>query len=329
MATPDQIAKVKTNIRNMIDFNNELYTQGNTKILNAYALLSIPDNKDLGLQIGLNLLCGAFWALGTPFGGVGAVAANFLAGVVGGYAVTTPPSLQAAFSSLILRFQQTSEQTTSDLEIVYADPNTYWNTVYSGQVITPFDTYTASATVSDLDTIDFPAITDPQFMDMIYTAQYALDQVIWANLLKNFILTEYIPSRQYPATDPPYQSSLQVVDTEKDVMPTVAYYSETGMENLAAQQIAQDPSYWWVWTYVHETKKNGKDMSYWDTYIWTLGSGATAFSDGHLNTPACNYLFIDSIDNVIINANGLYHRNFVFNNLGIQTQTHYSPNSTQ
>jgi hypothetical protein len=164
-------------------------------------------------------------------------------------------------------------------------------------------------------------------MDMIYTAQYALDQIIWANLLKNFILTEYIPSRQYPSTDPPYQNSLLVVDAEKDVMPTFTYYSETGMENLANQQITQDPSYWWVWTYVHQTKKNGKDTSYWDTYIWTLGSGASAFTDGHLNTPACNYLFIDSIDNVIINPNGLYHRTFVFNSLGIPTQTHYSPNS--
>lgn len=320
MASPSDITKVKTNIRNMIDFNNQLYTQGQTKILNAYALLSIPDNKDLGLQIGLNLLCGAFWALGGPFGGVGAVAANFLAGVVGGYAVTTPPSLQAAFSSLLLRFQQTSEQTTLDLETVDSDPNSYWNTVYSGQVITPFDTYTASAKVSDLATIDFPAITDPKFMDMIYTAQYALDQVIWANLLKNFILTEYVPSRQYPATDPPNQVSLEA-------MPTVAYYSETGMENLAAQQIARDPSYWWVWTYIHRTKKNGKDDSYWDTYIWTLGTGASQFTDGHLNTPACNYLFIDSVDNVIINPNGLYYRSFVFNNLGIPTKTHYSPNS--
>jgi hypothetical protein len=47
MASPDQIVKVKANISNMIAFNNELYTQGQTKILNAYALLSIPDNKDL------------------------------------------------------------------------------------------------------------------------------------------------------------------------------------------------------------------------------------------------------------------------------------------
>ena len=94
MATEEQILKVKQNIRNMIDFNNYLQTQGNTKILNAYALLSISDNKDLGMQVGLNLLCGSFWALGGPYGAVGAIAANFLSGMVGSYAVSKPPSLQ-------------------------------------------------------------------------------------------------------------------------------------------------------------------------------------------------------------------------------------------
>ena len=39
------------------------------------------------------------------------------------------------------------------------------------------------------------------------------------------------------------------------------------------------------------------------------------FSDGHLNDDACQYLFIDSYDNVIINPNGLFHRSFVFNDL--------------
>jgi hypothetical protein len=58
MSTPssDDIAKMQTNVKNMIDFNNYLQLQGNTKILNAFLLLSITDNKDLGFQIGLNLL---------------------------------------------------------------------------------------------------------------------------------------------------------------------------------------------------------------------------------------------------------------------------------
>lgn len=307
MATPDQIVKVKTNIRNMITFNNQLYVQGQTKILNAYALLSISDNKDLGLQIGLNLLCGAFFALGGPFGAVGAIAANFLAGIVGGYAVSSPPSLQAAFSSLLVRFQATSEQTTSDLEILDTDPNTYWDTTYSGQVITPFGTYTASAKVSDLATIDFPSETDPQFMDMIYTSQYALDQVIWANLLKNFVLTKFLPSLQYPCS----------------------HYSEQKMEENASGYYVGHRSYWNYWEYVHQTNRKGEDISYYDQYQNNIGTGVSAFSDGHLNDAACAYLFIDAYDNVVINPNGLYHRKYVFNNLGIRQTTHTFSNSHQ
>ena len=38
--TEAEILRVKTNLRNMINFNDELYVQGNTKILNAFLLLS-------------------------------------------------------------------------------------------------------------------------------------------------------------------------------------------------------------------------------------------------------------------------------------------------
>ena len=61
--TEEQIRRVKTNLTNMIAFNEQLQIEGNVKILNAFALLSIPDNKDLGLQIGLNLLCGSISAI--------------------------------------------------------------------------------------------------------------------------------------------------------------------------------------------------------------------------------------------------------------------------
>ena len=302
MTTTDDILKVKQNIRNMIDFNNYLETQGNTKILNAFALLSISDNKDLGLQIGLNLLCGSFWALGGPYGAIGAISANFLSGLVGSYATTKPPSLQAEVSSLLLRFQATSEQTNSDLELIYGDPETYWNNTYSGQVNTPFGTYNASGTVSDLATIDFPAQTDENFMNMIYTAQYALDQCVWAQLLQNFVITQYQPGTDYPCSR----------------------YTEQQMETDAAGFYAVHPSYWNCWTYEQVITKKGKDKSYYLQYQNNIGTGATTFSDGHLNDSACQYLFIDSYDNVVINPYGLFHRSFVFNNLqGIEHKTHY------
>jgi hypothetical protein len=298
MPTDADILKVKTNIRNMINFNNYLYTQGNTKILNAYALLSLSDNKDLGAQIGLNLLCGAFWALGGPFGAVGAIGANFLAGLVGSYAISKPPSLQAQISSLLLRFQATSEQTNADLEILDADPASHWDTIYTGTVNTPFGSSTASGSVSQLATIDFPAQTDPQFMDMIYTAQYALDQCVWAQLLKNFVITQYQPGLEYPCSS----------------------YSEAKMESNAAGFYGVHHSYWNCWTYQHYVNRKGDDKSYYLQYQNNIGTGASMFSDGSLNDSACAYLFIDSFDNVVINANGLFHRNFVFT--GLEGITH-------
>ena len=301
----DDILKVKNNIRNMIDFNNYLETQGNTKILNAFSLLSLTDNKDLGLQIGLNLLCGSFWALGGPYGAVGAISANFLSGLVGSYAVSQPPNLLAELSSLLLRFQKTSEQTNYDLELIYSDPSSYWNNTYTGTVNTPFGTYTASASVSDLATIDFPAQTEPQFMDMIYTAQYALDQVVWAQLLQNFVITQYQPGTEYPCSR----------------------YTEQDMETNAASFYGVHPSYWNCWTYEHYVNKKGVDKSYYLQYQNNIGTGASMFSDGHLNDNACQYLFIDSYDNIVINPNGLFHRNYVFNNLqGIKHTIHYYNN---
>jgi hypothetical protein len=301
MNNDDDILKVKINIKNMIDFNNYLQTQGNTKILNAFCLLSLSDDKDLGLQIGLNLLCGSFWALGGPFGAVGAISANFLSGLVGSYAVSTPPNLQTEISSLLLRFQKTSEQANYDLELIHSDPSLYWNNTYTGTVNTPFGTYTATGTVSELATIDFPAQTEPEFMDMISTAQYALDQVIWAQLLQNFVITKYLPGTDYPCK----------------------YYSEQDMESNAAGFYGVHPSYWNCWTYQHYVNIWGNDKSYYLLYQNNIGTGASLFSDGHLNDSACQYLFIDSYDNVIINKDGLFHRNFVFNNLqGIKHTTH-------
>ena len=121
MSSPseEQILHVKQNLRNLINFNNELYIQGNTKIINAYLLLSLADNHDLGLTIGLNLLKGTFIALGVDGGIVGGIVANFMCGVVDGYAVSTPPSLNAQMSSLLTRFQATSEQLTETLIAIF------------------------------------------------------------------------------------------------------------------------------------------------------------------------------------------------------------------
>ena len=167
----------------MQSFNDQVYTYGNGKIMNAFALLTQKDDSDLGLQIGLNLLCGAFWAAGGEFGPAGAIAANFLAGLVSGYAVSTPPSLNQPFSSIINRFQQTSIATDTDLAIMYTDPVPNWDTVYTGTFSNPFGTYTVSGTLEQLSTIDFPAETDPLYEKIVTKAVYGVDQIRLLSLL--------------------------------------------------------------------------------------------------------------------------------------------------
>ena len=96
MATPPtltDIANAQANLNNMIEFNTQFYSYGNSKILNAYALLQQTDNQDLGLQIGLNLLTSAMAALGGCAGFGGALAGNFVAAMVAQYSTSTPPCL--------------------------------------------------------------------------------------------------------------------------------------------------------------------------------------------------------------------------------------------
>ena len=291
--TDEDILRVKINLRNMIDFNNQLYIEGNTKILNAYYLLSISDNHDLGLEIGLNLLKGAFIGIGAEGGIIGAIVANFLCGLVDSYTEDTPVSLNSQMSSLLTRFQNTSEQVDMDLEMYYGDPYQYWTTTFNGSVTNAFGTYPVSSTFSDLSIISFPAKTDTEFMNYILKAQYALDQQIWFTLLPDFEITQFNPSTMYPCK----------TNTEQQ------------METNAASFYRSNKSYWNNWVYQHSTNRKGEDNSYFTHWQNNIGTGAGAFTDGHLNDSACDYLFIDSYDNVIINANGLFHRSFVFNSM--------------
>jgi hypothetical protein len=304
MSTPtdEEIICVKQNLRNLIDFNNLLYTEGNTKILNAYLLLSISDDKDLGLAIGVNLLKGAFIALGDLGDSIGIIAGNFACGILDSYIDNTPESLKQQMSNLITRFQKTSEQLKVDFEMYYNDPATYWNTTFSGSVTNAFGTYPVSCKFSDLATIKFPAQTDSLFMNYILKAQYALDQQTWYTLLINFKITQFLPSTIYACKS---WSQAQMDDN-------AGFYSK-------------HKSYWNNWIYHHSTNWRGNDDSYYEKWENSIGGDANSFSDAHLNDGACDYLFIDSDDNVIINANGLFNRSFVFTKMiNIPHTTFYS-----
>jgi len=304
MSTPTdtEVQNAKDNLKNMIQFNTDLYGYGNGKIINAYALLSETDDKDLGLQIGLNLLTSAMEAIGCEGGLAGAIAGNFVSSMVANYADKTPPSLAGSIANIEQRFEATSLQAGQDLSDIHADPKRFWDKTYTGTLITPFVTKVISANVSDLGQKDlFPSVDDPLYHQFLNQAAYALDQSIWSVLLKNFIITAYLPATEYKTK----------------------YYSEQDMENNAAGFYGAHPAYYNTWVY--EAAKKDKNDAYWQTQH-NIGTGASSFHDGSLNNDACQYLFIDSYDNVVINANGLFNRFFVFNSLGIPTTSKYLNN---
>jgi len=297
--TPEQIAQVQSNLKNMQAFNDFVYNQGGgSRILNAYLSLSEPDPSDPGLNIGLNIIEGAFWAIGGMFGPVGNFTASFLSGMLSWWANSenTPPNLNTTFASLSIRTQQTSLAVDTQLAVYYQDVVTHWNDqfTYNGQTVT----------LGDLANYQFPAETDPDFEKMATASIFALDQTIWTYALKaNFVITLYELSSG-PNIFPGDQGD-----------PPVSWDE---------MFIKQNPSYYNTWDW-HASEGCG-DTSGWLINEYNIGTGAGVFTDGAMSNDACAYLFIDSYNGVVINANGLFSRKTVFTGLGLRTDTHVCSN---
>lgn len=293
--TPSQIQQVQTNLRNMQSFNDYVYDTGAVaKVLNAYLLLSEQDGSDPGLTIGLNILEGAFWAAGSEFGPAGNFAASFLSGMLSWWATNTPPNLNGTFSSMLTRLQATKIQVDQTLAGFYQDVAGNWNTqfTFNGQ----------TSTLSDFATVNFPAETDPTFEKMATAAIFAMDQSIWTTILQaKFVVTLWESSGDMPMSGSPDD-------------PPVSWDE---------MFIANNPAYYNTWGW-HQKSGCG-DTSGWIINEYNLGSGAGVFTDGSISNDACNYLFIDSADGVVINAAALFARAKVFTGIGIRQTTYYVP----
>src|SRR6201995_4677304 len=129
MSTPtqDQILKVQTNLTNMQAFNDYIHSYGKDKILNAYFLLSEPDQSDPGLAVVLNVMEGAFWAIGSEGGPIGNFVASFLSGMLSYWATDTPPDLNGAFADYISRFSKTCLEVDAQLAVYHQDVAGNWD----------------------------------------------------------------------------------------------------------------------------------------------------------------------------------------------------------
>lgn len=290
--TPAQIAQVQMNLQNMQAFNDYVYNQGQSRVLNAYLRLSEQDSSDPGLTVGLNILEGAFWAIGSELGPIGNFAASFLSGMVSWWATNTPPSLNGAFASLVLRLQATSLAVDQQLATYHQAVAANWNTqfTYNGQ----------TTTLSDFATGNFPPETDPSFETLAATALVALDRSIWTTIMTE----KYVVTLWETSSGPTIFSGDQ-----SD--PPVSWDE---------MFIAHNPSYYNTWTW-HQESGCGAQTG-WLINEYNIGTGAGVFSDGGMSSDACAYLFIDSADGVVINADGLFARATVFTGLGIRQATY-------
>ena len=289
MPTTEEIAKVRRNLSNMQQFNDKVYVYGNPKIGNCYVLLSQKDDHDKGLAVIQDLLTGGFEAIASELGPVGAFGATVLCNVIDGWGNNPPPDMAATFSSLTSRFMTASKDVDQQLAVYYQDPVKYWDTVftYNGQ----------SCKLSDLATIDFPAETDPEFEILLNPAVVGVDQQIWKrNLLDYCYNVKWQPDAQITV----------------DIIPWLQMFYD------------RNKAYWCSY-YHHQDSGSCGDYSYWNVTEHNLSFGAGMYHDGSISDDACNYLFIDSTDGTVINAQGLYTRSDVFNKLGLREKTIYEP----
>lgn len=301
--TEESIRRLRTNLANLEHFNDQLYTYTITKTANCFLLFTKTDNGDPGMNIGINLLCGAIYGLGGEFGFIGAVVANYFCGLVSAYSVTTPPSLLSSYTSYTTRIQATSIQADRDMENSSTDPASNWSTPYSGSFTTPWGIKTASCTLGQLAAVDIPAESDPTYGDMMTKAIFAFDQMLWWSVM----------NQNYQVNGWNSGFMLPVIVQASDVP-----LGDTGMNNYCNNYETTLPPHWTYWIYSHSTDKKGRDTSTYMILDYSVGSEPHNGRDQPIPDAAALYLFIDTIPGTIVNANGLFNRYFVFNDFGLK-----------
>lgn len=290
--TQAQIVQVQTNLKHLQKLNDYVYNQGQSKVSNAYLLLSETDSADPGMTVAVDILRGAFLVLGKLLP-VGGGAATFMAGMVADWATATPPSLNTTFASLLTRLQASSLAVDRQLATYHQDVAGNWATQFTDNGQT--------STLADLASVSIPPETDPQFATLAAAALVGLDQRVWKTvLLANYVITRWTSSSGDANLggvqgSPPLQYDTQFIAAHPAYYNTFTWYQK--------QHACDDPSGWIVGEY-------------------NLGTGAGVLNDGSMSDAACQYLFVDSSDGVVINQDGLFARKTVFNDLGISQQTY-------
>ncbi|HWM24397.1 MAG TPA: hypothetical protein VNP98_06200 [Chthoniobacterales bacterium] len=308
--TPQQLATAITNLKRMQAMNDHAYPQNLARISDAFDLLTEPDDSsNAGLTIVLNLVEGAFWAIGSSvpkaYTAIGNFAASFFSGMVAWWgAGSAPPELNGQFVSLRDCYTAAYNALDSQLagysqSLQSTDPavvQACWDTSF---------TYNEKTTaISDLGTEELPVESDdPDFVTMVTASVTAFAQGLWTTLLDaNAWITLWLTAPQ---------EKISGNDPNSPPLSTIQAY------------IKSNPAYYYTWEW--HAKKGKCDSSGWLITEYSLGKKiASEYHDNAFGPDVCAYLFADSTDGVPLNPGGLFPRKTVFTALKIR-QLGYAP----
>ncbi|KST66360.1 hypothetical protein [Mastigocoleus testarum] len=292
--TAADITKVQNNLKNMQELNDYVHNYGQDKITNAYLLLSEHDKSDPGLKIVLSIMKGAFGKIGSSIAGpVGSIVGNFLAGLISSWYDKPPADIKGSFASYVNRFSKTCIAVDTQLAAYHANVVGNWEKSFTFEGST--------TTLSELATIAFPDKTDPKFLDLAKAVLLGLDRNLWQQMLDTYkVITFWQDDPMHPL----------VIKGDKSTPPT----------KWVQSFYAKNPAYYCIWGW-HEGS-GCTDYSGWIIKEYSLGTEAQLYKDNSLNIDACKYLFKDSTPGVVINPDGLFTREEVFNSLNIKEETY-------
>lgn len=296
----DQVKTVRTNLSNMVTLNYELYPRGQNSVLNAFLLFSATDDNDPGVDVFLNIMYGAFSAIGAGYGAAGAFGATFVSGMISSWTSSPPPNLDGQFASYLERFNATSNALTNQLDALRDDLGSgdaktvekAWNTqfTFNGQTIK----------VSDLAGFEFPA-SGTQFDQMVQRIAAEIDTGLWRQML----------GANYHA--PLYQDNMDTGYKDQNVPPIP----------WVLQQLDYYKNAYFVWYWYTDPNNNG-NCARWMAQMYVITTGQNANTGLDLNEACCWYVFKDKTPGVVNNPAGLFTREQVAEICGIVYQPHVS-----
>lgn len=302
--TPQQLTTAITNLQRMQAINDKAYPECLARISDAYDLMTEPETgSNPGLIIVLNIVEGAFWAIGASvapaYAAIGNFAASFFSGMVAWWASDSPPpSLNGQFVSLRDAYTAAYNALDSQLAGYSASLQSTDPAVVQKCWDTSFTYNGKSTAISDLGTELLPREKDdPDFVTLVTATATAFAQGLWTTLLDaNAWITLWLiaPQEKISSDDP-----------NSPPLATIQAYIE------------QNPAYYYTWEW--HAKKGKCDSSGWVITEYSIGKQiASEYHDNAFPANVCAYLFADSTDGVPLNAGGLFPRKTVFTALKIR-----------